>query len=42
MIENLTNLGALPESARDGFEIRLGWVQHEGSSGVAVKVIAKV
>lgn len=42
VIENLTNLGALPETATRGFPIRLGWVQHQGASGVAVKVIANV
>jgi kynurenine formamidase len=42
VIENLTNLAALPPSARDGFRARLGWVAHKGASGVAVKVVADV
>jgi kynurenine formamidase len=42
VVENLTNLGALPESAAKGFPIRLGWIQHQGTSGVAVKVIANI
>jgi kynurenine formamidase len=42
VIENLTNLASLPDTARAGFPIRLGWIQHRGASGVAVKVVANV
>ena len=42
VIENLTNLGALPETARNGFSVRLGWIQHQGASGIPVKVIANI
>lgn len=42
VIENLTNLGALPASASGGFPIRVGWIAHRGASGIPVKVVANV
>ena len=42
VIENLANLSALPGSAKEGFAVRLSWLQHQGASGVPVKVIVQV
>ncbi|MEM5318590.1 cyclase family protein [Paraburkholderia sp. JHI869] len=42
VIENLTNLESLPDRSRSDFPVRLGWIQHQGASGVPVKVIAVV
>ncbi len=40
VIENLTNLDALQETAPARFPVRVAWIAHGGMTGIPVKVVA--